>query len=101
MMNRNKVARELLQLAKQLVAAARKGETYELDLRKALSAQWATPQWKKLVKAMHRRADGWVTVVKVYPNRGVADVYEAHAPAAALGTVQVPLNALVGPPVRK
>lgn len=100
MMNRNKIARELLHLAKQLVAAVRKGEVYELDLKKALSAHWATPQWKRLVKALHRRGDGYVKVDSVERNRGVAEVYEAHVSAPILGTVQVPLDALVGSPVR-
>jgi len=99
-MNREKIAKELVAIARQLTAAIREGYTYELNLKKALAADWATPQWKSLVKKLHRRSDGLVSVAKVDRNRGVAEVYEAHLPNAFIGTVQVPLDALVGPPIR-
>jgi len=91
---------ELLRLAKALTAV-RPGETYELDLKEALSVSWATPEWVRLVRATYRRGDGHVTVEKVEPRRGVAMVYEGNNPAARfLGTVQVPLSALRGRPLR-
>jgi len=100
MMGGEKIAMELIRVAKNLIASVRPGETYELDIARALDASWSTPQWVRLVKQLHRRADGFVTVDSVDTRRDVANVHEANNPAAAMmGSVQVPLDSLVGRPV--
>jgi hypothetical protein len=96
-MNRDKVARELVRLAKELTAGIQEGLIYELDLREALASSWSTPQWERLVRQVHRRGGGFVLIEEVDRARGVAMVVEANNPAArVLGAVQVPLDALGG-----
>jgi len=101
-MDEKQVASELLKLAREIAGekrvgvSVRVGDVCELDLRKALSEAeamgWALPQWKKIVKRVHRNGDGYVKVERV--RGGVADVYEGHLPMAIAGSVQVPVSAL-------
>ena len=72
----------------------REGETYTLNVKKALRAPWATPQWARLVKMVARRSDGYVKVEEVDQKRNVAMVFEAHLGAPILDSIQVPLNSL-------
>ena len=89
------VASELVAVAKSLVARVQEGETYSLDLKTALKASWAIPQWSRLVRQIYKRGDGYVTVENINYRNGTADVYEGNNPGARiLGTVQVPIEAL-------
>lgn len=91
-MNNQKVARELVRIAKDLVAVrVREGEIYKLDLRRALAGT-EMPQTKNLIKRLYKNGDGEVKVESVDGDK--AFVFEPHLPVAFAGSVVVPVDSL-------
>ena len=69
-MDRIKVAKELLMVAKALVAYTPKvGDIGSLSYPISKGAEWATPQWVRLLRKTWDSGSGWVEVIKVDGDR--------------------------------
>ena len=95
-MDRIKVAKELLMVAKALVAYTPKvGDIGSLSYPISKGAEWATPQWVRLLRKTWDSGSGWVEVIKVDGDRITVIPRSYGNPIhALLGGVQVPLKAL-------
>lgn len=89
-MDKKKIARELVRLAKSLMSRnIQIGESYRVNLDKL---EDTLPPYVGLVKKEVKKGRGKVTVKEI---RGrYADVYAAGTGNWILGTIQVPLDAL-------
>jgi len=95
-MDKKKVARELVKIAKSLVAVnVQVGQVYKLNLKRALAGS-DHPNQAKIIRQLYKRGDGKVKVEEVYKTRDgyVALVFEPHLDMALLGSVGVPADSL-------
>jgi hypothetical protein len=93
-MDNTKIAKELLMLAKALVAGSiRVGDICRLDKWKALQGESGSSEYAKMVKQIWNRSSGWVEVLEVNGERAKITQRQYGSGPAKLIT-SVPLDSL-------
>jgi len=93
-MNKQIVARQLLKMAKDLLASSiRVGDICRLDKARALKGEVDLPEYSKIVKQIWDRSDGWVEVLEVNDGRAkITHRQYGNGPAKLM--TSVPLDSL-------